>query len=144
MKFKIRNAELHDCESILELTNQLGYKSTYKEIKNRLEKLLGNVDNCVFVAVENGKTIGWIHGFYSLHVESRPFVEIGGLVVDEHSRTKGVGKTLVEHVEKWSKSINCFQIRVRSNTKRMESHKFYERIGFNKSKEQKIFDKLMK
>jgi N-acetylglutamate synthase-like GNAT family acetyltransferase len=144
MEIRIRNAEIKDAASIAELSNQLGYEADSASIEKRLSEMLGRTDNCVLVATENTHTIGWIHGFYTLRVESDSFVEIGGLVVDEKNRHKGIGKLLVAAIIHWTESINCSHIRVRSSNKRIESHKFYEKIGFIHIKEQKIFDMVLK
>lgn len=141
MKFSIRNAEIKDSESIAELSNQLGYESDNNTIQKRLTGILDNNDNCVFVALENEKIIGWIHGFYSRRVESDPFIEIGGLVVDENYRKNGIGKILVEKIIKWSDSKKCKKLRVRCNIIRKEAHIFYQKIGFKINKEQKVFDR---
>ena len=138
-----RTAEIKDSESILELSEQLGYNTTIEDIKSRISKILNHSDNCAFVALEGTKVIGWIHGFYTLRVESEFFVEIGGLVVHKNFRGKGAGNILVEQVTKWAKSKNTHLLRVRSNIIRIESHKFYEKIGFSMKKEQKIFDKYL-
>ena len=139
----VRKAEIMDVESISQLSDQLGYLSTNDAIKNRLSEILKNKDNCVFVACE-GKTIaGWILGFYTLRVESDPLIEIGGLVVSENYRKKGIGKILVDEVVKWAKLRKCNQVRVRCNVLRIESHKFYENIGFELKKEQKVFNKQL-
>lgn len=144
MQILIRIAEINDFKPITELSNQLGYKTQNADIKKRLKKVLENTDNCVYVATENEKIVGWIHGFYSLRIESDFFVEIGGLVVDENFRKNGIGKKLVDKVMEWSKLKNCEKVRVRCNVIRKESHKFYENIGFEINKEQKIFSKPVK
>ena len=141
MKLLIRNAQPDDSAFITNLSRQLGYETSEIQIKNRLETLLANNDNCVFVAVENDAVIGWIHAFHSLQVESDFFVEIGGLVIDEKHRRKGIGQLLIDKIDPWAKSKGCTKIRVRCNAKRKESHLFYHRVGFTETKEQKIFDR---
>lgn len=144
MEVFIRNAAAKDSEAISELSEQLGYKSSNKIIRNRLNLILKNDSHFVFVAVSDEKIIAWIHGFYSLRIESEAFVEIGGLVVNENYRKNGVGKILVESAIKWSEARNCKKIRVRSNIIRTDSHKFYEKMAFKLNKEQKVFDKQLK
>lgn len=141
MQVLIRIAEINDSESITELSNQLGYETRNIDIQNRLKKILKNEDNCVYVATENGKVVGWIHGFYSLRIESEFFVEIGGLVVNKNFRKNGIGKKLVDKVIEWTKLKNCGKVRVRCNIIRKDSHRFYENIGFEINKEQKVFTK---
>lgn len=139
----IRIAELKDAEFLHKLSGQLGYKTTVEDINSRISKILNHKDNCAYVATEENKVIGWIHGFYSLRIESDFFVEIGGLVIHEDFRRKGVGNMLVEEVAKWAKSKSINSLRVRSNIIRIESHKFYESIGFTHNKDQKVFDKII-
>jgi GNAT superfamily N-acetyltransferase len=140
----VRNAQIQDAEAISLLSGQLGYPTSNLLIRDRLGVILLNADNCVFVAAEDEKVVGWIHGFYSLRVESEFFVEIAGLVVDENHRRKGIGKILIDEVINWAKSKNCESIRVRCNVKRTASHHFYKEIGFNLDKEQKVFDQKIR
>lgn len=144
MNLSIRIAEIEDAESIAELSGQLGYESNKKAIQNRLVEILGSEHDCVFVALENDRILGWVHGFYARRVESDAFVEMGGLVVDEHARKKGIGKILVEKVGEWAESKGCAKLRVRCNAVRKETHVFYQNIGFELKKDQKIFDRQLK
>jgi GNAT superfamily N-acetyltransferase len=139
-KIVIRMAKMEDAEVIASLSNQLGYVTNQEEITKRLQSILGHSENVVYVATYLGKVVGWIHGFYSLRVESDPFVEIGGLVVDEAHWKMGFGKMLILRIVEWAEHFDCKKIRVRSNITRVESHEFYLRIGFTLSKEQKIFN----
>lgn len=96
MHLFIRVADLKDAEPINKLSIQLGYATTDEQIQTRLKEILNHPDNCVFVAVENENIAGWIHGFYSLRIESASFVEIGGLVVDKNYQRNGAGQMLVK------------------------------------------------
>jgi GNAT superfamily N-acetyltransferase len=142
-KLFLRQAEFADAEFINKLSNQLGYAGTIEETHNSLCEILNNVDNCVYVILDDENIIGWIHGFYSLRVESGSFVEIGGLIVDENYRRNGIGEILVRKVMEWAHSKKSNKIRVRCNTLRNETHLFYNRIGFAETKEQKVFDLKM-
>lgn len=135
----IRLALMDDADAVASLSDQLGYTTSPDEMLIRLEKVLNSAADCVFVAICNGKVAGWIHGFQAFRVESEPFVEIGGLVIDDHYRGNGLGKLLAEELCKWSITRNCKTIRVRSNIKRKEAHSFYKKIGFTEIKEQKVF-----
>ncbi len=54
--------------------------------------VLDHPDHCLYVALADERVVGWIHGFYTLTLESGPFVAIAGLVVDENCRRSGVGR----------------------------------------------------
>ncbi|MEN2489668.1 GNAT family N-acetyltransferase [Flavobacterium sp. B11] len=140
IKLFLRQAELNDAKLIDELSSQLGYKSAIEKTEHRLSQILKNDDNCVLVILDNENIIGWIHGFYSLSVESDPFVEIGGLIVDEKYRRNGIGEILVKKLIEWAQLKRSHKIRVRCNALRREAHLFYDKIGFVETKEQKIFD----
>ena len=140
MNLFLRVAELKDAESIAELSNRLGYESTNEKIQHRLSEILSHTDNCVFVMLYNEKVIGWIHGFYTRRIESDSFIEIGGMVVDNNYRRKGIGRMLVQKIMEWAHEKKIEKIRVRCNTLRNETHTFYRSICFVEMKEQKIFD----
>ncbi|MBB6269770.1 GNAT superfamily N-acetyltransferase [Pedobacter cryoconitis] len=140
MSLHLRNLRLEDSEAISSLSEQLGYPSTISETEARINALLLHPDNCAFVAVLEQTIIGWIHGFYTLRLESEPFIEIAGLVVDENYRNQQTGKKLVEQVKEWGIKKGISKLRVRCQTKRTETHRFYQKIGFTQQKEQKVFD----
>ncbi|MGG8498133.1 GNAT family N-acetyltransferase [Tenacibaculum sp. TC6] len=139
----IRKAQINDTDSIQKLSNQLGYPSEYSDIQQRLRLILEKTDHRIFVAETNHIVIGWIHCFYAVRIESEPFIEIGGLIVDVNYRKQGVGKQLIQHIKPWGLENNCSKIRVRSNTTRENAHLFYQILGFSIRKEQKVFEKQL-
>ncbi|HET7003140.1 MAG TPA: GNAT family N-acetyltransferase [Puia sp.] len=139
-QFDVRLAEMDDAHVIAELSTQWGYQSTHEKIKYLLNGILQNKDHAIFVLSHDNQIIGWIHGIYSLRVESDPFVEIGGLVVDEDFRRHGSGKFLIKKMIEWSLARNCHLVRVRCNIIRREANAFYSAIGFNEIKQQKVYD----
>ena len=125
---------------VKKLSEQLGYPLSFADIKTNITEIIASHEHAVFVASYNEKTVGWIHAFRCTLLESNPFIEIGGLVVDEAYRGKGIGKKLVTGIREWSLEKGCHDIRVRSHVKRKGAHKFYTGIGFKESKEQKVFE----
>lgn len=140
MDIILREAALEDAEAMRNLSEQLGYDTTVSETAERLKAVMADEMHCAFVAVADGNVVGWIHGFYTIRIESAPYVEIGGLVVNTNGRGAGVGRKLVEQVMEWSKQRSITKIRVRTNTARHETHQFYQKTGFTETKEQKVFD----
>jgi len=140
MRLSTRWAKIADSASVTELSGQLGYPQDIAATTNRIELILKNSDHCFFVAVDHEKVVGWVHGFYAIRVESDFFVEIGGLVVHDGYRRNGIGNMLVKCLVDWAALRNCKKVRVRCNSLRTDSHKFYEKAGFRQIKEQKIFE----
>ncbi len=140
MSFQYRNLKITDAEALANLSQQLGYPAVPDAAQRRIAAVLEHPDHCTFAAVIGEHLVGWIHGFYTVNLESDPFVAIAGLVVDEKYRRKGIGKVLIEQVIDWTVSKKCGRVRVRCNAVRKESHRFYEALGFSEVKEQKVFD----
>ena len=139
MNIQFRETTLEDAKAIVHLSHQLGHRFTVPETTERLKAIIGNKTNCAFVAVEAGEVTGWIHGFCAIRITSEPFIEIGSLVVDEKARSTGVGSRLIQKVMEWGVQHSILHIRVRTNTARTETHRFYQKLGFTETKEQKIF-----
>jgi len=140
----IRFAKPADFSFIATLSIQLGYQSSTDDIEKRMKKISTMHDHTVFIAAFEKKIIGWIHIFIAYRVETDAFAEIGGLVVDDHHRGKGVGKLLTIRAEEWAKENQISKIRVRSNVVRTATHLFYRHLEYKEDKEQKVFGKNLK
>ncbi|WP_047044126.1 GNAT family N-acetyltransferase [Vibrio mexicanus] len=136
MGYIIRSALESDALGINEVSKHLGYSElSSSDASSKLEELLtSNLDH-VFVAELDGQIIAWLHLIYARRLASDNFHEICGLVVSPDFRGRGVGKHLVQYAQD---NIDG-NLRVRCNELRVESHKFYEAIGFNCSKVQRVF-----
>lgn len=86
-----------------------------------------------------GEVAGWLHATTSFRLESPPYAEIGGLVVDEHRRGQGIGERLVRAAVDWAGGRGFAELRVRSNVVREDAHRFYRRLGFASVKTQAVF-----
>lgn len=139
MDQRIREITLDDLEEIQRLTAQLGYAPDAAELRTSLEHILKQDDHVALAFVSENRVLGWIHAFQTWRIESGSFVEIGGLVVDESQRRKGIGKQLIDAVSHWTRNRGQQKLRVRTNRTRVETHRFYERYGFSETKEQKVY-----
>ena len=141
----IRKATLDDSSALADLSTQLGYPATARQISNRLGIILNSKEHAILIAcLANRFVVGWVHVFLTFRIESDPFAELGGFVVAEGSRRRGIGKSIWAEVEKWVVQNGITKIRVRSRSNRLEAHGFYERLGFSKSKHQHVFDMSLK
>jgi len=141
MEILLREITGSDAESIVLLSSQLGYDISLADMKTNIEMMGKQKDNTVFVAEHDKKVIGWIGVAFVLTIQSLPFGEIRGLVVDEQSRNRQVGKLLIEKAAGWCRQKRCSLFKVKCNTKRKETHAFYRHLGFTEKKEQKVFEK---
>jgi len=136
----IRSATVADAVRIAELSGILGYPITAKTAAARLEYLLSRSEHLVVVAEITG-VVGWVHASEQYVLESGLQCEIIGLVVAADQRARGIGRGLVGRVERWAAERGLEQLSVRSNITRSESHPFYERLGYVRTKTQHVYRK---
>ena len=140
MEILIRDIAEQDAEAINALSTQLGYTMSIEQTLANIRSVLGTQGHNAFVAILENKIRGWIGVAEALQIESAPFCEIRGLIVDEKLRGRGIGKLLIEKVKQWSKETGNKTLRLRCNMIRKEAHLFYQRLGFREIKEQKVFE----
>lgn len=140
----VRLAEARDAGVIAMLCGQLGYPSTTADIERRLAQAADGVDSAVLVAdSRRAGVIGWVH-VRALHLLTRDAcAELGGLVVDEAWRGRGIGGRLVAAAEDWARQQGLRTLRLRSNVVRDEAHMFYRGRGYASSKTSLLFTKTL-
>jgi N-acetylglutamate synthase-like GNAT family acetyltransferase len=149
--FSIRAARRRDIPEMTRLNAQLGYPGDTDIVLRRYRRIVqARRNHRIFVAVAGGSSersgqevIGWIHVFISRLLTVGPRAEIGGLVVDEHWRSRGAGATLVRRAERWAKLSGVTEIIVRSNVVRTRAHEFYEKCGYNLLKQSRVYRKVI-
>ena|SRR2546421_158710 len=140
----IRRLSVDDAEAAAELSSQLGYPSSPGDLRKRIEELSHTTDRVAFAAVvdgQDGQLVGWIDAAMERHLQSPASAVIGGLVVREDMRGQGVGRRLCIEVEEWARSKSVPLVRVRSQIKREDAHRFYLRDGYRKVKTSLVFEK---
>ena len=136
----LRPATIADASAINLLSDSLGYLSgSDEDLASRLELLIDSDRDEVWLAENGLNIVGWIHFFQANRVASASFVEIGGLVVKPDFRNRGIGKSLIEQASLWASAKNL-KLRVRTDSRREEAHSFYVSAGFNKLKNQHVFE----
>ncbi len=143
-EIEVRPARLEDSTALAQLSSQLGYPVSSSLMSRRLEDILASIEERVFVACRApNEPIGWVHAAEQRFLEADRRCEILGLVVDEASRRQGIGQRLVAAVEEWAHTRGLTEISVRSNVVRVESHPFYERLGYGRTKTQHVYRKRL-
>ena len=137
----IRRLSVDDAEAAAELSSQLGYPSSSGDLRKRIEELSHTTDRVAFAAVVDGQIVGWIDAAMERHLQYAASAVIGGLVVREDMRGQGVGRRLCLEVEEWARSKSVPLVRVRSQIKREDAHRFYLRDGYRKVKTSLVFEK---
>jgi GNAT superfamily N-acetyltransferase len=127
----IREARDGDCDSLARLIGQLGYTATAAEVAERLGLMEGRV---VLVAEIDGAVVGCLSTSVMrvLH-RPAPVGRISMMVVDEGLRGRGIGARLVRAAERALAARGCYMVEVTSNLARTDAHRFYERLGYERT-----------
>lgn len=127
---QIRAMTTGDIDRVAVLAGELGYPVESNVLAERFAALTGGDSEVIYVAVQNGEVVGWIHlrEFYDLLEE--PTMEIRGLIVDARRRGAGIGQDLVEAGERRARERGINRMRVTSNVVRERAHRFYERLDY--------------
>jgi GNAT superfamily N-acetyltransferase len=129
----IRDALPADVQAIAGLLTQLGYPSDADAVEERLDRLR-IVGDRVFVAELDDRVVGLAHLQVTPAIErDRPAGKLGALIVDEAHRGHGVGRALVEAVEREARLRGCELVFLTTSDRRDDAHAFYERVGFEQT-----------
>ena len=101
MEIHIETLTLENAALVALLSAQFGYPSSERQAEERLQQILQSASDIVLGAFMKNELVGWMHVFHALRVETDPFCEIGGLVIDERYRGHGIGKRLVDEAIRW-------------------------------------------
>jgi GNAT superfamily N-acetyltransferase len=125
----IRDAGPGDAEVIARLLAQLGYPAEPGAVRTRVERL-GIVGDRVVVAEVDEAVVGLAHLQVSPALEyDRPAAKIGALAVDESHRGKGIGRALMEEMEKEARARGCVLLYLTTAERRADAHAFYDGVG---------------
>jgi GNAT superfamily N-acetyltransferase len=138
---KIRSMAKQDQPKVSELAAQLGYPVQARDLAERFELVQSSEEYALLVAESSDQKVV---GYLQINTEPKtllagPRADVAALVVDEHHRGQGVGSALLKAAKEWAKQNKFEAIRVRSNAKRTDAHRFYLRQGFVLSKTSNIF-----
>ncbi|HNX57644.1 MAG TPA: GNAT family N-acetyltransferase [Spirochaetota bacterium] len=95
-------------------------------------RIAGDDGYILLGAFVDGALAGSLMGIvcHDLVGECRPFMVIENVIVAEECRGKGIGKTLIEAIEKEGRKRNCSYTMFVSGIKRIGAHAFYESAGY--------------
>jgi GNAT superfamily N-acetyltransferase len=141
---RVRQFRSDDVGSVAGLSEQLGYPASIEETKRRLTGIETDPAHAVYVAeLSAGEVVGWVHVYACDLIVAERQAMVGGLVIDERVRRRGIGRLLMEKAERWARQHRCLSISLRTNVIRNDAHEFYKRIGYQRVKTQHKFQKQL-
>ena len=128
-----RPAEGRDSAALSRLIGQLGYDAGEAEVSERLAAMAAD-GFTVLVAELDGAVVGCLSTSVMrvLH-RPAPVGRISMMVVDEALRGRGIGAALVRAAEEALAARGCGLVEVTSNQRRTDAHRFYEKLGYERT-----------
>ncbi len=131
-----RTARKNDLPGLLALYKQLNPEEELIDLKKAYsiwETTEKSNTTRYFVAMDDAKAVSTcnITLVPNLTRNGKPFAIIENVITDNNYRRQGIGKKVIENAVQYAKENNCYKVVLLSSAKRIESHKFYESIGFN-------------
>lgn len=102
-----------------------GYEKVHNEPNLVIDNKMESSDKFFFVAIMDNQIIGTIMGGYDGH---RGWIYLLGVL--EKFRKKGIGRLLVEYLERELKKLNCQKINLQIHDSNKEVVDFYKNLGY--------------
>ena len=135
MNIEIREAHENDYGQICSLiNNELGYPDVdFCDLTVRMRKMNQDKNYRTFVALLDDKIIGFIGTVQIIAFENKSdYMRITAFAVSNNYQNKGIGTSLLKHVENFAVSNGITSFYLNSGFKRLDAHAFYEHNGYEK------------
>lgn len=143
----IREIKYNDYNDIYLLNHEFNpNRSTYSavNVKERIQYIIENSKDIIFVCEHFNEVIGYIHGSPYELLFSDSLINVLCFVVKEKHRNNGVGSKLIDRLECWAKDNGFSGIKLLTHPNRIHAHRFYERHGYIHTKDQKNYMKMFR
>ena len=142
-EFIVRQAVISDVADIYYINKtSLGYDYDLEKQRCKIEAVLSDETQVIFVAETDNKVVGYIHLVNYDVIYADNFKNCLGLAVDNDYKRNGIGSALLKQAEIWAKENGAAGIRICSGAERVNAHKFYESQGYEVTKLQKNLKKI--
>ncbi len=141
--FIVRQAVISDAKDIYYINKtSLGYDYDLEKQKAKIQTVLNDSTQVIFVAETNNKVVGYIHLVNYDVIYADNFKNCLGLAVDNDYKRNGIGSALLNQAEIWAKENGAVGIRLCSGVEREKAHQFYQSQGYEVTKLQKNIKKI--
>ncbi|WP_390409786.1 GNAT family N-acetyltransferase [Lacticaseibacillus jixiensis] len=118
------------------ICEQLAYQPEFPETRLLIAEVLASSSDNVFVCVDEGIAVGFIHiTTYRIFLVGVA-INIMGLAVSSDYQHQGIGRELMQLVEDDARKRSIHTIRLNSGIEREDAHRFYQKLGRSVDKTQ--------
>lgn len=130
---KVEKVYSHELDELSSLYYQLGNKKSNMEDMEEIFLEIDNNPNYRLLGVKVDKKLvgtAMVIICNDLFFKCRPFVLVENVIVGKEYQRQGFGTILFKEIEKIAKDNDCYCIMFLSNKNRINSHKFYNTLGY--------------
>ena len=134
MTITLRRATMNDAKHVALLLTELGYPSTEVDVQERLDRAQDTDASCCLVAQSADDVIGLIIAeLVPYFPNGSTICRVTALVVLPPHRSRGLGEKLLAAVTDFARRHHCAGIELTSSERRVDAHRFYQRLGFSRT-----------
>jgi ribosomal protein S18 acetylase RimI-like enzyme len=134
MTVMLRRATEVDAKHVAVLLAELGYPSAEADARNRLVHSLHSSTSCCLVAQAADEVIGLISAELVFYFPTGSTIcRITSLVVSSRHRGHGLGQKLLAAATDFAREHHCSGLELTSAERRVDAHRFYQRLGFSRT-----------
>ena len=126
---RIRPFNINDRKAVVQLWYDCGLVTATNNPSKDILRKLKVQPHLFLVAIQKDKVVGTVMGGYEGH---RGWISY--LAVDPVQQKSGIGRKLMNKVEKQLKKLGCPKINLQVRESNSEVRAFYERIGYSQDK----------
>ena len=137
-----RKMEIGDFEAVQALSLELGHPCTAETVRACISHILNQTRDIVLVAQLGDQAVGYVHGAPHALLYAKPLMNIVAFVISEPYRSQGIGGEMLKYFEACAREKGYAGVRLGCRMERVDTHRFYERQGYENRKSQKSFMKM--
>lgn len=123
----IRPADRNDETAIARLVAELASRATTEDLRTRFVRVLESPEHRVWVFERAGSVAGFVHAFIRPALEKPIEVVVQSIVTDGTVRKEGIGRKLMEEVERWAADSGYTSVALHTRN----AAAFYRRLGYD-------------
>ena len=139
----IRGVRVADIAAMHELCADLGYDTEPSLVPERLNRIVSDPSQAVYVAERDGGVVGFVHLFTRHALEIDACAQIQALVVGPDARRNGAAALLITAAEVWARGRGLAWLSLYCTTNRDAAHDFYPALGFEAASTATRFNKRL-
>ena len=136
----VREARNGDYDAVMDLMRQLNPDDPpFSEAERRtFSQILQSGHLQLIVAEIKGALVGscYLNLIPNLTRGARPYAVIENVIIDTHSRQRGIGQALIDHALRMAWAKDCYKVMLLSGRSDSAVHAFYRKCGFDPDSKQ--------